>query len=114
MKKKSLKNKIRNVKARRTRVLPVARKMHVKKGDTVVVLSGKDKGKKGEVLKVLPKENRVVVDNVALVKRHLRKSGRGQSGRIVERPASIHASNVKRVGEATTKPVAKKAKKETK
>lgn len=74
----------------RARVL----KMKIKKGNTVMVISGKDKGKKGEVLRVIPKENRVVVDGVGIVKRHVKKTSRGQSGRIVERPASIHASNV--------------------
>lgn len=73
----------------------LAMKMHVKKGDTVTILTGKDKGKKGLVERVLPKENRVVVEGVNIVKRSLRKSGRGQSGRIVEKPASIHASNVR-------------------
>src|SRR6478735_3329853 len=72
----------------------VAIKMKIKKGDTVMVMSGKDKGKKGEVLNVLPKANRVVVEGVALAKRSLRKTGANQSGRIVERPTSIHASNV--------------------
>ncbi len=94
-------------------------KMKIKKGDTVTVISGKDKGKKGEVLRVLPRENRVVVDAVALVKRHVRSAGRGQSGRIVERPASIHASNVMKVdgsGKVTRKKAApaKKTKSTTK
>lgn len=70
-------------------------KMKVKRGDTVTVISGKDKGKKGEVLKVMPAANRVVVEGVNVVKRSLRRTGRAQSGRIVEKPASIHASNVK-------------------
>lgn len=69
-------------------------KMKLKKGDTVVVVSGKDKGKSGAIVRVLPKENRVVVEGVGMIKRHLRKTSRGQSGRIVERPASIDASNV--------------------
>jgi large subunit ribosomal protein L24 len=69
-------------------------KMKIKKGDQVVVVSGKDKGKTGTVLKTIPSTNRVVVEGVAIIKRHLRKTGRGQSGQIVERPASINASNV--------------------
>lgn len=69
-------------------------KMKLKKGDNVIVISGKDKGKTGTISQVLPSENRVVIDGVGMVKRHLRKTGRGQSGRIVERPASIDASNV--------------------
>ena len=68
-------------------------KLKIKKGDKVVVTSGKDKGKRGEVLRVLPKAMRIVVEGVALSKRHTQKRG-GQSGRIVERPAAIHISNV--------------------
>jgi ribosomal protein L24 len=63
-------------------------KMKVKKGDTVMIVSGKDKGKTGEIVKVLPSVGRVVVDGVAMMKRHLRRTGRGQSGSIVERVAS--------------------------
>jgi large subunit ribosomal protein L24 len=68
-------------------------KMKLKKGDQVVVVSGKDKGKKGAILKSLPATGKIVVEGVAIVKRHLRASN-GQSGRIVERPAAINASNV--------------------
>ncbi len=68
-------------------------KMKLKKGDQVVVVSGKDKGKTGAILQVLAAENRIVVDGVGMIKRHIKKT-RGQSGQIVERPASIHASNV--------------------
>jgi len=78
-------------------------KMKIKKGDKVVVTSGKDKGKQGEVLRVLPREGRIVVDGVALAKRHTKKR-QGQSGRIVERPASIHASNVMLVDPASKEP----------
>ena len=67
--------------------------LHVKKGDRVVVLAGKDKGKTGEVLLALPKENRVVVQGVNLVKRHTRPTPRHQGG-IVEKEAAIHVSNV--------------------
>lgn len=81
-----------------------ALKMKIKKGDTVVITSGKDKGKQGEVLRVIPKENRIVVDNIAMVKRHFRKAGRGQSGRIAERPASIHASNAMLLDPSSKKP----------
>lgn len=69
-------------------------KMKLKKGDNVIVISGKDKGKTGEITRVIASENRVVIDGVGMVKRHLRSVGRGQSGAIIERPASIHASNV--------------------
>lgn len=67
--------------------------LKIKKGDKVVVLTGKDKGKTGDVVRVLPKESRVVVEGVAVAKRHIKSRGR-QSGSIVERPASVHVSNV--------------------
>ena len=70
--------------------------MHVKKGDKVKVIAGKDKGKSGVVLRALPKENAVVIEGVALYKRHLR-GAQGKVGSIVERPRAIDASNVTRV-----------------
>jgi len=70
--------------------------MHVKKGDKVSVLSGKDKGKSGLILQALPRENKVVVEGVALYKRHL-KGRAGEVGRILERPRAIDASNVKKI-----------------
>ena len=78
-------------------------KLKIKKGDTVIVLTGKDKGKVGEVLRVLPTTLRVVVEGVAIAKRHL-KGRKGQSGSIAERPASIHVSNVALVDPETKKP----------
>jgi len=66
----------------------------IKKGDHVVVLSGKDKGKKGEVLKVIPKENRVLVSGVHIVKRHVRPSQADPEGGIKTFEAPIHISNV--------------------
>lgn len=69
--------------------------MHVKKGDKVVVITGKDKGKSGVIVRALPKENRVVVEGVAVAKRHL-KGRPGTVGRVVERPLPIHVSNVKK------------------
>ncbi len=69
-------------------------KVHVKKEDTVVVISGKDKGKKGKVLEVLPKENRVIVEGINKVKRHTRPSQKMQQGGIIEKESPIHASNV--------------------
>lgn len=65
----------------------------IKKGDQVVVLTGKDKGKKGEVLRVLPKETRAVVQGVNVVRRHTRPT-QTQPGGIVEKEASIHLSNL--------------------
>jgi large subunit ribosomal protein L24 len=68
-------------------------KRKIKKGDRVVVLTGKDKGKRGEVLKVLPAESRVVVQGVMMVKRHTRATPRSEGG-IVTKEAAIHISNV--------------------
>jgi large subunit ribosomal protein L24 len=65
----------------------------IKKGDKVVVLSGQDKGKRGEVLVALPKEGKVIVAGVNMVKRHV-KPGQGQAGRIDSREAAIPASKV--------------------
>ncbi len=69
-------------------------KMHVKKGDKVVVLSGKDKGKQGEVLVAKPAEGKVVVEGVAIVKKAMRPNAQNQQGGIVEKEAAIDASNV--------------------
>lgn len=63
-------------------------------GDLVVVISGKDKGKKGKVMRVLPEDNRVLVEGVNRVKRHTRATPRNPSGGIVEREQPIHASKV--------------------
>jgi len=73
---------------------PVRTKMRIKRGDTVQVISGKDKGKTGEVLRTLPYENRVVVQGVNLRTRHVKPTQEGESGRIVTEEASVHASNV--------------------
>ena len=78
-------------------------KMKLKKGDSVVVVSGKDKGKTGTILRMLPSENKVVIEGVGMVKRHLRRSMKGQSGGIVEQPRPINASNVMLVDPKTGK-----------
>ncbi len=66
---------------------------NIRKGDKVVVISGSDKGKKGSVLKVFPKENRALVQGVNMVKRHQRQTQRQQAG-IVTKEAPIHLSNI--------------------
>jgi large subunit ribosomal protein L24 len=66
----------------------------IKKGDRVVVLTGKDKGKTGSVLRVLPKENRVVVEGLNMVQRHTRPSQMDPQGGIKNKEAAIHVSNV--------------------
>lgn len=71
-------------------------KFHVKKGDDVVVLAGKEKGKHGKIIAVLPKKQRVIVEGVQMIKRHTRKSQQHPQGAIVEREGSIHISNVKK------------------
>ncbi len=69
--------------------------MHVKKGDKVVVIAGKDKGQKGEVVLSLPKVNKVVVGGVNKTKRHMRPTKSGQKGQIVEKEMPMDVSNVK-------------------
>lgn len=72
------------------------KKLHVKKGDKVQVIAGKDKGKSGVIVRALPREDKVIVEGVALYKRHL-KGSTGKVGRIIEKSRPIHVSNVKRV-----------------
>ena len=71
-------------------------KCHVKKGDEVVVLAGKEKGKRGKIIAVMPKTQRVIVEGVQMIKRHTRKSQEHPQGAIVEREGTIHISNVKK------------------
>ena len=69
-------------------------RLHVKKGDQVEVISGKDRGKEGEVLKVFPKESRVVVEGINIVSKHVTPSQDNPQGGITEQEAPIHSSNV--------------------
>ena len=71
-------------------------KFHVKKGDQVVVLAGKEKGKSGKIIHVMTDKQRVVVEGLQMIKRHTRKSQQNPNGAIVEREGSIHISNVKK------------------
>ncbi len=66
----------------------------IKKGDTVQVLTGKEKGKKGRVLSVHPSENKVIIEKINVVKKHLKPSRQHQQGGIVERENPLHISNV--------------------
>ncbi len=68
-------------------------KLKIKKGDRVVVLAGKDKGKQGEVLKVIPKDGRALVNGVNMIKRHQRQSA-SEEGGIISKEAPIHISNL--------------------
>ena len=75
----------------------------IKKGDRVHVLAGRDRGKRGEVLAVMPKENRALVQGVNMVKRHQKQSMRAQGG-IVSKEAPIHVSNVAHIDPKDGKP----------
>ena len=76
----------------------------IRKGDTVVVLSGANKGVRGEVLSVFPRADRALVQGVNIIKRHTKPTGMGQPGGIVEREASIHLSNLMLVDPKSEKP----------
>ncbi|MEO5374979.1 MAG: 50S ribosomal protein L24 [Alphaproteobacteria bacterium] len=78
-------------------------KLKIKKGDRVVVITGRDKGKIGEVIRAMPAENRVIVRGVNMVKRHQRQS-QTQEGGIIEKEATIHVSNVAHIDPAQQKP----------
>ena len=69
-------------------------KLHVKKDDNVIVISGKDKGKKGRIIAAYPRENRVLVEGVNMVKRHTRPNQVNPQGGIIEKFGTIHISNV--------------------
>lgn len=81
----------------------MAEKFKIKKGDQVVILTGKDKGKRGEVLRVLRAEHRVLVQGVNMVKRHQRATQTSQGG-IVEKEAALHISNVAHIDPKEDKP----------
>jgi large subunit ribosomal protein L24 len=72
-------------------------KLHVKKDDTVKILAGKDKGKTGKVLQVLPEKNRVLVESLNIIKRHTRPTQANNEGGILEKEAAIAISNVQLV-----------------
>ena len=72
-------------------------KMNIKKDDVVVVLSGKDKGKQGKVLEVMPKERKVVVEKINMVSRHTKPRRQGDQGGIIQKEAPLYACKVMRV-----------------
>jgi large subunit ribosomal protein L24 len=76
----------------------------IKKGDKVLVISGASKGVRGEVLRVLPKDERAVVQGVAVAKRHTKPRGMGQPGGIVEQEAAVHMSNLALIDPSTDQP----------
>lgn len=71
-----------------------AKKFRIKKGDTVVVVQGKESGKKGKVLRVLSSDERIVVERVNFIKRHVKPSQKTPGGGVIEREAAMHISNV--------------------
>ncbi len=70
------------------------KRFHVKKNDEVVVIAGADKGKRGRVISVVAKKERVIVEGARMIKKHMRKSQQYPQGQIVEREGTIHISNV--------------------
>jgi large subunit ribosomal protein L24 len=69
-------------------------KVKIKKGDEVIMLNGKDKGKKGKVLKIIKKSNRVIVEGLNLIKKNLKPKKQGEKGEIISMPRSVNISNV--------------------
>lgn len=69
-------------------------KLHIKNGDTVYVISGKERGKTGKVIKILRDENKAIVERLNVIKRHARPSQKNPSGGIIEKEAGIHISNL--------------------
>lgn len=78
--------------------------MKIKKGDTVLIISGKDRGKRGKILDVFPKEERAVVEGANIRKKHVRPKKSGEKGQIVETPAPIAVSNLKLICPKCGKP----------
>ena len=76
----------------------------IRKGDVVVVVTGADKGRRGTVLQIFPKDDRAVVQGVRIAKRHTKPTGMGQPGGIIEKEATIHVSNLKLVDPISDKP----------
>jgi large subunit ribosomal protein L24 len=74
-------------------------RFHVKKNDEVVVIAGADKGKRGRVISVVAKQQRVIVEGARMIKKHMRKSQQNPQGAIVEREGTIHISNVMKADE---------------
>lgn len=85
-------------------VSKLSNKMHVKKDDTVLVLSGDERGKQGKVLAVSPKEGKVIIEGINMVKKHVKPRKAGETGGIVEAEAAMYASKVQVVCPACKKP----------
>jgi large subunit ribosomal protein L24 len=70
------------------------KRFHVKKGDEVVVIAGAEKGKRGKIIAIEAKKERVIVEGVRMIKKHMRKSQQSPQGAIIEREGTVHISNV--------------------
>jgi len=77
---------------------------HVHKGDTVIIVAGKERGKRGRVLRVIPEKDRVVVERANMIKKHQRPTQKVRQGGIIEREGSIHLSNVMLIDPTSGKP----------
>ncbi|MGE5481746.1 MAG: 50S ribosomal protein L24 [Bacteroidota bacterium] len=86
---------------------------HVRKGDMVAVLTGKDAGKRGKVLEVFPRQARAIVDGVNIIKRHVRPDRKNPQGGVVERPGKIHVSNLMVVCPSCDRPTRLRHKRES-
>jgi large subunit ribosomal protein L24 len=75
------------------------KRFHVKKNDEIVVIAGSNKGKRGRVIAIATKKQRVIVEGVHMIKRHMRKSQQYPNGQIVEREGTLHISNVMKVAD---------------
>lgn len=78
--------------------------MKIKKEDKVLIISGKDRGRKGKVIRTLPSEKRIVVEGINMVKKHIRPKKSGEKGQVVEMPAPINVSNAKLICPKCGKP----------
>lgn len=82
--------------------------MHIKKGDMVKILTGKDRGKTGKVLRAMPKQEKVIVEGINIAKKHRKPRKGNEKGQIIEMALPMHSSNVKRTKEVKAKPVKNK------
>ena len=78
-------------------------KFHVKRGDEIVVIAGTEKGKRGKIIQVVPKKERVIVEGINMIKKHVRRNQEHPEGAILEREGSIHISNVMKAERYDTK-----------
>jgi large subunit ribosomal protein L24 len=84
--------------------MAVDKKFRIKKNDTVMVIAGKEKGKSGKVVRIIPKHDRVVVEKLNMIKRHMKPGAQNRQGGILEREAPIHISNLMLVCTKCTDP----------